>query len=144
MKSLVLIIVALRLLHTTSFACTCLPSENATKELGISAAVFSGKVLEVRRNQQETGVFTRVEAVIEVERIWKGVEKRTISVFTSNQSSACGYGFKKGESYLVYASKDAEGRLITSICSRTRRMKDAGDDLKELGEGKAVAEERQS
>jgi hypothetical protein len=81
-----------------------------------------------------------VEAVFEVERTWKGVEKNTISVSTSSQSSACGYGFKKGEAYLVYASKDGEGRLITSICSRTRRMKEAGEDLKEIGEGKEVAE----
>lgn len=140
MKSFILTIVALLLLDSSAFACTCLPSENATKELGQSAAVFSGKVLEVRRNQQETGVFTRVEAVFEVERVWKGDEKRAISVFTSSQSSACGYGFKKGEAYLVYAGRDSKGGLITSICSRTRRMKEAGDDLKELGEGKEVAE----
>ena len=132
MKNFILTIVALSFLDTTIFACTCLPSENATKELEQSTAVFCGRVLEVRRNQQETGLFTRVEAVFEVERIWKGVEKRTINVFTSSQSSACGYEFKKGKEYLVYASRDAEGRLITSICSRTRRMKEAGDDLKEL------------
>jgi hypothetical protein len=142
MNKYLLAIAALLAFDTAGFACTCLPYENPAKELEQSAAVFSGKVLDVRRSPKGAGLFTRVEAVFEVERAWKGVGERTISVFTSSQSSACGYGFKKGEAYLVYGSKDGEGRLITSICSRTRRLKDAGDDVKELGEGRAVGDAR--
>ncbi|HWP42272.1 MAG TPA: hypothetical protein VNO14_03480 [Blastocatellia bacterium] len=139
MKCFLLTSVFLLFIHSSGLACTCLPAKNATEEIGRSAAVFSGKVIEIRRDEGAKDLFATVEAVFEVERAWKGIEKKTVSVFTSSQSSACGYGFKRGESYLVYASEGREGRLITSICSRTRLLKDANDDLKELGEGKEIS-----
>ena len=74
-----------------------------------------------------------MEVIFEVKKAWKGVNEKTISIFTSSQSAACGYGFKTGHTYLVYAHGNDEGRLATSICSRTRRLKDAREDLEELG-----------
>ena len=139
MKNLIISLALLLALDTTGFTCTCMPSKNATRELEQSAAVFSGKVLAVKGTEQESGFYANVEVVLEVQRSWKGIEEKTVSVFTSSQSSACGYGFKKGEAYLVYASKTTEGRLTTSICSRTRRIKEADADLKELGDGKEVS-----
>lgn len=43
----------------------------------------------------------------------------------------CGVAFQKGETYLVYASpaKKKGGRLETSVCARTMRVTEAGDDL---------------
>ena len=139
MKNLILSLALLLALDTTGFTCTCMPLKNVSKELEQSAAVFTGKVLAINGNEQESRFYANVEVVLEVERCWKGIEEKTISVFTSSQSSACGYGFKKGEAYLVYASKTTEGRLTTSICSRTRGIKEADDDLKELGEGKEMS-----
>jgi hypothetical protein len=43
----------------------------------------------------------------------------------------CGYDFQAGETYLVYANND-EGfvsSLSTDICTRTRRLSEAGEDL---------------
>lgn len=124
-------------------ACTCAGSKSPTDELKESKAVFSGKVLHLRRvkpAEKESGQvanwFADVEVVFEIQRSWKHVNKRLISVFTSSQSSACGYGFRKGRTYLVYAGEFTGDKLATSICSRTRRLKDAQDDLKELGAGK--------
>ncbi len=122
----------------TGLACTCAPSKGPAAELELAAAVFSGKVVEVRKHRQGEDIFARVEAVLRVERAWKGVEGATVSVFTASHSATCGYGFKGGRTYLVYAYKDAGGRLSTGICSRTRRLKDAGEDLKELGAGREV------
>jgi hypothetical protein len=138
MKKLLLIIGLLFLIDSSGFACTCIPPKSPSKELEQSAAVFSGKVIEIRISEEETDIFAQVEAVLEVERAWKGVDKKTVSVLTSSHSSACGYGFKKGERYLVYAGGNRDEKLITSICSRTRRMNEAGDDLRELGEGKEI------
>ena len=121
------------------FACTCAPSKGPTEELELAAAVFSGKVVGIKRHKQAEDIFARVEVVLRVERVWKGVEGATVSVFTSPHSAACGYDFKGGRTYLVYAHKNAEGRLSTGICGRTRRLKDAGEDLKELGAGREVA-----
>ena len=45
----------------------------------------------------------------------------------------CGIHFQTGETYMVYADNDEEtGRLRTSICYRTRRLSDAGQDLSYL------------
>jgi hypothetical protein len=51
-----------------------------------------------------------------------------ITVWTS--ADDCGYNFQKGETYLVYADNDEEtDRIDTSICTRTKRLTDAGPDL---------------
>lgn len=125
----------------TGLACTCAPAKSAAQELERSTAVFSGKVLEIKRHKQAEDIFAQVEVVFRVEKVWKGVERRTVSVFTSSWSAACGYGFKGGRTYLVYAYGNAEGRLSTSICSRTRRLKNAREDLGELGAGRDIAED---
>lgn len=83
-------------------------------------------------------MFASVEAVFKIQRTWKGAENESISVFTSSMSSACGYGFKKGITYLVYAYGNAGGRLSTSICSRTSRFEEWHDDFEELGPGTAI------
>lgn len=124
----------------TSFACTCAPPMSAARELERATAVFSGKIVEIRKHKQAEHIFAKVEVVFQVEKVWKGVEGRTVSVFTSSQSSACGYGFKEGRTYLVYAHGNAEGKLSTSICSRTRRLKDASEDLKVMGAGREITE----
>jgi hypothetical protein len=142
MKSLMLcLLLAVSLVFGAEIglACTCVPSKGPTEELELAAAVFSGKVVEIRRHKRSEDIFARVEVVLRVERVWKGVGGATVSVFTASHSATCGYGFKGGRTYLVYAHKDAEGRLSTGICSRTRRLKDAGQDLKELGAGREVA-----
>ena len=122
----------------TGLACTCVPSKGPGEDLKLATAVFSGKVIEIRRHKVGD-VFARAEAVLRVERVWKGGEATTVSVFTASHSATCGYGFKEGRTYLVYAYKDAEGRLSTGICSRTRRLKDAGEDIKVLGAAREVA-----
>jgi len=51
-----------------------------------------------------------------------------LDVFTT--SGDCGYDFQIGETYLVYAN-DEEGAdyFFTSICMRTKRLSEAGEDL---------------
>ncbi len=42
----------------------------------------------------------------------------------------CGFNFQVGETYLVYATGDEESPVLsTSVCSRTRRLTDSGEDL---------------
>ena len=43
----------------------------------------------------------------------------------------CGYDFQAGETYLVYANYDegSTNSLSTDVCTRTRRLSDAGEDL---------------
>jgi hypothetical protein len=58
----------------------------------------------------------------------KKVLDRELAVWTGVDD--CGIDFQLGETYLVYAGEDEEtGKLETSICSRTKRLSDAGPDL---------------
>ena len=50
------------------------------------------------------------------------------------RGTACGYGFEPAKSYLVYASA-TDGALSTNLCSRTRPMAQAAEDLAVLGMG---------
>ena len=120
--------------HATAFACSCAPPEGPSAELGRASAVFSGRVMEVRGPKGAGRTHGMVEAVFEVGRAWKGAAGKQISVYTYSDSAACGYAFEAGRSYLVYAYVGG-GRLTTGLCSRTKRLEDAGVDLSELGPG---------
>jgi hypothetical protein len=143
MKSLIffLVLFAFLLFGTNNIlACSCLPAKGVAQELEQSNAVFSGKVIKIKSHRQAENIFASVEVIFNVQKAWKGVKKKTISVFTSSNSAACGYSFRKNQTYLVYANGNDEGKLSTSICSRTKSLKDAREDLRELGAVRGIAE----
>ena len=141
MKSLLILIsiVVIAFTADTALGCTCAPPQSPAQELKRATAVFSGKLVKIKKHNKAADIFATVEAVFKVKRVWKGVEQETVSVFTSSISSACGYGFKKGITYLVYAYGNEEGKLSTSICSRTTRFEDWHEDFEELGPGKVIS-----
>jgi hypothetical protein len=54
----------------------------------------------------------------------------TVSVTTAGSGPACGYTFKIGGQYLVYAYRPKDGSgLSVSLCSRTRPLANAAEDL---------------
>ncbi len=59
-------------------------------------------------------------------------DEDTIEVWTP--FGDCGYDFQAGETYLVYANNDegSANSLSTDICTRTRRLSEAGEDLSYL------------
>lgn len=120
-------------------ACTCAPPPSPAQALSQSDAVFSGRVIKIKRVKSKDALadLWGVEVVFAVNTSWKGGRQKTVSVFTASQSAACGYNFSTGMTYLVYADA-SQGKLATSLCSRTSRLKDAREDLKELGTGKVV------
>jgi hypothetical protein len=63
-----------------------------------------------------------------VQQAYKGLgsEIKRIEVWTA--MTDCGIAFHGGETYVVYATVK-ENELVTSACSRTRRLSEAGDDL---------------
>jgi hypothetical protein len=65
---------------------------------------------------------------------FRGLQAPNVSVLTAGGgSAACGYSFKRGERYLVYATRNAQvAGLVTSTCSRTRPLAEATDDLQFL------------
>lgn len=120
-------------------ACSCAPPPGPKKALEQAAAVFSGKVTKI----EEAGD-GELAITLQTATTWKAAEAKEVVLYTANNGAACGYGFEKGKSYLVYAHSLKRGEekvLGTNICTRTALLADAKEDLKELGEGKNVAKD---
>lgn len=131
-----------------SYSCSCDPVLDPQTEAKSADAVFSGKVIDiaapssawllnssfpfVHRSKQ---IHYRI--TFDVREVWKGagIASRTI-VKTIPWGTLCGYHFKKDEQYLVYASNRPNG-LETWMCSRTRTISNASEDLLILGPGSA-------
>jgi tetratricopeptide (TPR) repeat protein len=77
-------------------------------------------------------------------RIWKG-DKTATTLETSADWQACGFRFKAGSQYLVYAyGPDDNGRIETSRCMRTAPLADSSRDIALLNALLAPANVRQS
>ena len=151
---------------TKTLACDC-PSLTTEQAVDKSKAVFSGEVVgfEYRKGipnwsmderAKETGMVIEYETLVikvRVNQWWKGKPPTEVYLLTSSTRNAdgtslrnsCDYTFHKGETYLIFATqfntkKDNEYR--TSDCLRTRKLSAADGDLKFLGEGKKLLENK--
>jgi MYXO-CTERM domain-containing protein len=109
-------------------ACSCRPPPPAQESFEEAQAVFIGVPQAFER-----GEGLRVQVPMKVERAYKGVREATVDIGTARDSAACGYPFEVGQPYLVYAYGDADG-LAVSLCSRTRPLDDAQDDVQAIEE----------
>jgi len=111
----------------TASACSCAPPEGPTASLAASTAVFEGRVESITPGEL-------IQVRFAVTRAWKGAEEEQVEVRTRAHGAACGYRFAEGATYLVYAYGEPDD-LRVGLCSRTRPIEDASDDLAELGAG---------
>ncbi|RKN66084.1 hypothetical protein [Paenibacillus ginsengarvi] len=118
-------------------ACSCAGPAPVQEELNRKTAVFSGKVTGVAGPNRG---FIRssadpVRITFEVGKVWKGELLAQTDVYTASSSASCGYdSFAVGKEYIVYASTDKD-QLVTGLCSRTKLLTAAGEDLQALGNG---------
>lgn len=111
-------------------ACSCLPSGPPCQSFFQVQAVFAGTVKSVAPTPRVPMALENVRVEFEDATPFRGVEGASHTVFTASDSAACGYTFKPGERYVVYAYRSKPGEpLRTGICSRTRPIAEAGDDL---------------
>jgi hypothetical protein len=125
----------LLLLAAPALACKCMLPAVADARAD-AKALFEGRVLAIEQQGDDPNSATGKQRVtLAVVRSWKGLEREEqVDVFTNGSSAACGYMFEKNTSYLVYAGEH-EGKLSVSLCSRTRPLADAAEDLTVLGAG---------
>ena len=121
-----------------SYACSCVTPGPPSAALAGSAAVFRGKVVSIREFDRGDGIWgsadpTTVE--FDVKTVWKGPNYETLYLTTARSESSCGFSFIEGIEYVVYSRDGA----TVSLCSRTRALSKAADDLAELGQGQAPA-----
>jgi MYXO-CTERM domain-containing protein len=111
-------------------ACSCLPPPPPGDAASRAVAVFEGRTFGARREQNEQ------RFAFEVTRVWKGEVAPAVEVVTALHSAACGRSFELGVPYVVYASARDDGTLTDNLCSRSRMVADAVEDLDTLGAGR--------
>ena len=126
---------AVLLIPDCASACSCAiesnPKERVEFAVSDSEAVFSGEVVDFEKGPDS--MFGPTETVsFRVSEVWKGPQRETLEVSTPTQGSACGYAFKEGQEYLVYAYTGQQG-LETDLCSSNKPLSKADEDLALLG-----------
>jgi hypothetical protein len=119
-------------------ACFCAAPDTACQaaaDYWKVGAVFAGRVSAIDRAGSKDGArFLRSRTVrFRVAESFRGIEAlpgAEVVVLTGSGGGDCGYPFREGREYLVYASRNEQtGELTASICSRTRALEDASSDL---------------
>jgi hypothetical protein len=114
-------------------ACSCMAGGNSPCQAYWNAdVVFIGTVEKITSVNSRDGAdrFERRRVSFGISEAFRGIQAEQAEVLTGMGGGDCGYGFKTGETYLVYAYRDKQtGRLSTGICTRTRPLARAKDDL---------------
>jgi hypothetical protein len=113
-------------------ACFCSGGGAPCQEFWRADAVFAGTVVGGGAVTLEEGghKFERRLVRLTVDQPVRGMQSAEVEVVTGWGETDCGYGFKLGQRYLVYAFREGkEKRLFTSTCSRTRLLTEAADDF---------------
>ena len=119
-----------------SYACSCIDPGSPSEALERSAAVFAGRVVSIDDRLALGSSLDPLIIKFDVETVWKGSLHQQIELRTAFDSASCGYSFVEGVEYLVYSHNGSEA----SLCSRTRPLSEAADDLAELGPGRTAPE----
>jgi hypothetical protein len=105
-------------------ACMCMPFPDDFEKAVATAyaradVVFLGDALAMRNTV--LGILQQREVTFSVRDRWKGSTSDTTLVRTNVGEIACGYNFKKRNSYLVFAYWDQQRQhLTTSFCDLNR------------------------
>lgn len=129
-----------------AFACSCAGGESPEQAFQRADAVFTGEMVRGGIEDPDPEDGTMIGGIqFRVIDAWKGVPGESVVLYGQEAayygrleegemavSGGCAYIFGEGESYLVYASRYADG-LQTGICDRTMPLTEAGRDLDALG-----------
>ena len=116
---------------TKIFACSCAGPALPCADYWKASAVFIGTVSSSTTTtyKLEEREFDGRVIHFAVDRAFRDVNGAEVDVITGMGGGDCGYDFRVGGQYLVYAHRIANNQLATGICSRTRLLSEAADDL---------------
>ena len=111
-------------------ACSCLPSGPPCEAYWQTSAIFRGRV-EAIDSEPGSGqnLFAAKLVRFTVLERFVGVDDSQLTIRTASGGGSCGYRFTLNREYIVYANRGKDGRLMTSICSRTAPVERAAADL---------------
>ncbi len=131
-----LVALAGALLAPAAEACDCGATGPPCIAFPKTPVLFAGRVTQVSelsipdKTEKNDFVYRYQLVRFEVEENFRGQPRTSIEVTTGEGGGDCGFHFRTGERYLVYAGELPEtGRLYTSICTRTRLLSEAAADL---------------
>lgn len=131
--SLVFIAGLILVFSASALACSCQFGGSAPcQEFWRVDAVFAGTVVGSGNIDIDEGGYKQEMRLVHltVEQPVRGMQAAEVEVVTGWGGGDCGYGFKIGQRYLVYAYRDEKDqRLSTSICTRTRKLSEADSDF---------------
>lgn len=110
-------------------ACSCLGPVAPCEAYWQTPVIFAGTVTDISRAAKEKRLFAGRRVRFNVHEGYRGFNGSEAEVFTASSGASCGYGFTIGGQYLVYAYRQDNGSLSTGICTRTRSLSDAAEDL---------------
>jgi hypothetical protein len=119
-------------------ACSCMFGGGSPCEAyWLSQAVFSGKVIKKSTFDVEEGEgdsrhkYQQVLARFSIEQAIKGVAGDEVEIVTGLGGGDCGYHFKDGERYVVYAIRNGRdnSRLYSGVCNRIKLVAEADEDF---------------
>jgi MYXO-CTERM domain-containing protein len=118
----------------TADACSCMAPPPPVVAAREASVVFHAKFVSAadmpKSGPHDLGyrMFT-----FDVLRTFKGQLDAQVKVKTTDNSAACGRDFgDPGSEWLIYARVDDQGQINDSLCSRTRPIADAAEDIQEL------------
>lgn len=121
-----------------ALACTCsgtLSGQPACVLRWEASAVFVGRVLKMEapppRPDGRVSTADPVRVTLAVVEDFTGVSTPEAIVTTARGEASCGFGFRVGETYLVYAN-GSPGGLQVSSCGGTTPARAAGGDIEYL------------
>ena len=128
--TLFLVPLALLLAPSRADACSCIGGLPICQTFWQTDAVFAGTVLSIEPIPNPSGerFMAHQRIRFQVQEAWRGGVEGIVEIRTGAGGGDCGYRFEQGEAYLVYAHARGGG-LSTSICSRTRKLAQASEDL---------------
>lgn len=109
-----------------ALACSCAPPRPIPEAVENATRVFHGKVVAI---EPLNDIHQRV--TFQVTEHFKGAPRDSLAIETATSGAMCGYPFREGSTYVVYAHGDDS--LATSSCSRTT-LALSGSDLEVLRE----------
>jgi hypothetical protein len=120
-------------------ACSCFSGGPPCQSFGNTFAVFSGKVesvsdykppLSENATERESRFnYSQKSFTFSLEESFRGQLGKKVEIITGKGGGDCGYNFEVGKTYLVYAYQQKDGKLGTGICTRTRPIEKASEDL---------------
>lgn len=104
---------------SVGLGCSCQTAERPCEGLQ-SEVVFVGRVTALQRGERNYTM------VFEVKEGFRGTTGNQISIETGAGDPDCGTPLPVGAEYLIFASRDIDGKLWTGLCSGNRQLGNGG------------------